>query len=50
MALFDLETQRWVTQRKPTTSGISCITYSPETEAFIASSYDGHLYPIEARA
>ncbi len=50
VALFDLETQRWVTQRKPTTSGISCITYSPETEAFIASSYDGHLYPIEARA
>lgn len=50
VALFDLETQRWTTQRKPTTSGISCITYSPEAQVFIATSYDGHLYPIESRA
>ncbi|TRX75747.1 WD40 repeat domain-containing protein [Pseudomonas mangiferae] len=50
IALFDLQARRWTTQRKPTTSGISCITYSPESGAFIASSYDGRLYPIESRA
>src|SRR5699024_6850151 len=41
VALFDLESKSWVNQRKPTTSGISCITYSSEDDVFIASSYDG---------
>jgi WD40 repeat protein len=48
VALFDLPSRQWVSQRKPTTSGISSITYAPEAGAFIASSYDGRLYPIEA--
>jgi len=46
VALFDIESKCWVSQLKPTASGISCIVYSEADKAFIASSYDGKLYPI----
>ncbi len=48
IALFDVKNRRWTQQRRPTSSGISCITYVPELGNFIASSYDGHLYVVGA--
>ncbi len=50
VALFDLQQRRWTHRVKPTTSGISCITYSPQDGLFLASSYDGQLYPISVSA
>ncbi|MBD2784941.1 hypothetical protein ID858_11890 [Xenorhabdus sp. DI] len=47
VALFDLRERKWISNNKPTTSGISCITYSSTDKAFIVSSYDGNIYPIE---
>ncbi|MBD2800423.1 WD40 repeat domain-containing protein [Xenorhabdus sp. M] len=49
VSLFDLRECKWISTHKPTTSGISCMTYSSKDNAFIASSYDGNLYPIEVR-
>lgn len=50
IAVFDLNSRSWVTSEKPTTSGISCICYEPSTQRFLASSYDGRIYPIAASA
>ncbi|AWK89115.1 WD40 repeat domain-containing protein [Azospirillum thermophilum] len=46
IAVFDLDKRQWTVERKPTTSGISCIAYDPVSSDFIASSYDGHLYHV----
>ncbi|WP_340617999.1 WD40 repeat domain-containing protein [Xenorhabdus entomophaga] len=50
IALFDLQKREWISKNKPTTSGISCITYSSKEKIFVASSYDGNLYSIEISA
>ncbi|MBJ9977088.1 WD40 repeat domain-containing protein [Pseudomonas sp. S75] len=50
VALFDLKQRCWTRRVKPTTSGISCITWSAQQGAFLASSYDGQLYPISVSA
>ncbi|CDG22349.1 putative WD-repeat family protein [Xenorhabdus poinarii G6] len=46
VAIFDFVERKWVKLVKPTTSGISCITYCKKMKSFIASSYDGQVYYI----
>lgn len=46
VAVFDLEQGRWERVEKPTASGISCLTSDPASNGFLASAYDGKLYPI----
>ncbi|KVV11627.1 MULTISPECIES: WD40 repeat domain-containing protein [Pseudomonas] len=50
VALFDVRTRRWEKFEKPTASGISCLTQAANGNGFLASAYDGRIYPIAARA
>lgn len=45
IALFDRRSGAWTTSR-PTTAGISSLTWHPKRDAFVASSYDGQLYEV----
>ena len=45
VAMFDLKEKRWTKFERPTMSGISSITWDSKGQ-FLASSYDGHIYPI----
>jgi WD40 repeat protein len=47
VAMFDLKEKRWTKFERPTMSGISSITWDNKGQ-FLASSYDGHIYPIHA--
>jgi WD40 repeat protein len=47
VAMFDLKEKRWTKFERPTMSGISSITWDSRGQ-FLASSYDGHIYPIHA--
>ncbi len=47
VAMFDLTQKRWTKFERPTMAGISSITWDPQGQ-FLASSYDGHIYPIHA--
>ena len=47
VAMFDLKEKRWTKFERPTMSGISSITWDSQGQ-FLASSYDGHIYPIHA--
>ena len=47
VAMFDLKEKRWTKFERPTMSGISAITWDNKGQ-FLASSYDGHVYPIHA--
>jgi toxoflavin biosynthesis protein ToxC len=47
VAMFDLNEKRWTKFERPTMSGISSITWDSKGQ-FLASSYDGHVYPIHA--
>jgi len=47
VAMFDLKEKRWTKFERPTMSGISSITWDSKGQ-FLASSYDGHVYPIHA--
>lgn len=49
VALFDLASRRWLPVQRPTASGISCLTHDAASDAFLASSYDGRIYGIDAR-
>jgi toxoflavin biosynthesis protein ToxC len=49
IAIFDLKTRRWIKFERPTSAGISSITYDKTIRKFWASSYDGHLYCIDPR-
>ena len=48
LALFDLARKRWTAVMRPTVSGISSITWDEARKRFLASSYDGHIYPVHA--
>ena len=50
VALFDVRTGLWEKFEKPTASGISCLTQAANGNGFLASAYDGRIYPITARA
>lgn len=49
VALFDLKKRVWTSVEKPTASGISCLTHDASGEGFLASAYDGRIYPITPR-
>jgi WD40 repeat protein len=48
IAVYDTRTGTWPHVSKPTTAGISCLHYAPESNRFLAASYDGSVYPIPA--
>jgi WD40 repeat protein len=47
VALFDTREQRWIKFTRPTAAGISSICPTGKEGQFLASSYDGRIYPIE---
>jgi WD40 repeat protein len=46
LAAFDFPTRSWTAFERPTTAGISSISYDPVQNCFIAASYDGEVYPL----
>lgn len=46
IALYDRVGRAWISQRRPTAAGISCLTFDPRRRRFVASSYDGHIYTV----
>ncbi|MGY2400881.1 WD40 repeat domain-containing protein [Pseudomonas sp. SDO5271_S396] len=50
VAVFDLAKRCWTTVEKITASGISCLTHDAEGSGFLASAYDGRIYPIATGA
>jgi len=46
IAIYDVESKSWKEHLRPTTSGISSLYFDRGRSMFIASSYDGHVYPI----
>jgi toxoflavin biosynthesis protein ToxC len=47
LALFDLVHKRWGALERPTAAGISSIAWDHTRQRFLASSYDGGVYPIQ---
>ena len=47
LAMFDLKQKRWTQFERPTTAGISAITWDTKGQ-FLASSYDGNIYAVHA--
>lgn len=54
VALMDVASMRWILVERPSTYGISALTYDEARRVFVASCYDGRIYeiarPIEAAA
>ena len=46
LSLFDLQKKIWVKTYRPTSSGISSITWDHTKECFLAGSYDGEIYHL----
>jgi WD40 repeat protein len=46
--LYDSERDQWITDARPTTAGISSLSYDENRQVFLASSYDGTVYEITA--
>jgi WD40 repeat protein len=46
LATFDVPTRAWLAFERPTTAGISSISYDPVQKCFLAASYDGEVYPV----
>ncbi len=46
VAIFDLAQRSWKQFGKPTASGISCLVSDHRSNGFLASSYDGVIYPL----
>lgn len=46
IALYDLQTARWLRQVRPTPTGISALCYDTCSARFLASSYDGQIHAI----
>lgn len=47
LVLFDRSTGTWSAPRRSTASGISSLAFDSERALFLASSYDGQVYPYE---
>jgi hypothetical protein len=47
IAVFDLPSRSWKKFYKATHAGISSIAYNKQSNQFLASSYDGNVYPIQ---
>ena len=50
LAMFNVPKRRWSKVSRPTVSGISSITWDESNQCFLASSYDGHIYPMKVVA
>ncbi|MER6628014.1 WD40 repeat domain-containing protein [Streptomyces sp. NPDC000987] len=48
VAVHDVRTGDWPHVSRPTTAGISCLHYDAAGNRFLASSYDGDVYPVPA--
>ncbi len=46
LALFDLHTMQWIALQRPTSAGISSITWDRAQHRFLAASYDGGIYSV----
>ena len=46
LSLFDLDKKAWTKSSRPTSFGISSITWDQEKECFLAASYDGEIYAL----
>lgn len=46
VAVFDRLAEKWSAVRRPTTAGISSMTYDKAVGVFLAASYDGRVYPV----
>lgn len=47
IAGFDVSTRSWTDFYRPTTAGISSITYDPVHKHFLAAAYDGTLHVVQ---
>ena len=47
LAGFDISCKQWRTFSRPTASGISALVYDQLQDRFLATSYDGCIYPVE---
>ena len=50
LAMFCLKTRKWTQTERPTMSGISAIHWDSQNQQFLASSYDGCIYPMAVSA
>ncbi|MFF5859639.1 WD40 repeat domain-containing protein [Streptomyces sp. NPDC012751] len=50
VAVHDVRTGDWPHVSRPTTAGISSLHYDATGNRFLASSYDGNVYPVAATA
>ena len=48
LAMFDLVEKQWTSVYRPTISGISSIAWDGGRQRFLAASYDGNIYPMQA--
>ena len=46
LALYDLAASSWTRCDRPTTAGISSLSFDATAGHFLASSYDGHVYEL----
>ena len=46
LAGFDMATRQWRSFSRPTAAGISALSYAAQPRHFLASSYDGKIYPV----
>jgi len=47
IAAFDVPSRTWTDFERPTTAGISALSYDTEQRCFLAASYNGQVYPID---
>jgi len=50
VAIYDRRESQWCADERATSAGVSSLAYDPHACLFLASSYDGHVYPVAARA
>jgi toxoflavin biosynthesis protein ToxC len=46
IAIFDIETRKWIVVTRVSAAGISCITTGARNGEFLASSYDGRIHHV----
>ncbi|MFB6603805.1 WD40 repeat domain-containing protein [Streptomyces noursei] len=44
--IYDRDRDRWTTEERPTTAGISSLSHDPDRGLFLAGSYDSQVYEI----
>ena len=49
LSLFDLQKKIWIKTSRPTSAGISSITWDHSKDCFLAGSYDGEIYHLSTR-